>query len=95
MCKLGEALALRHPFEVRVTFLSRLIFDPDELWVASNTPMSVLQGLCQSDALASATAIDAIDDKNAMARAQRLDIPTLPLDSFLWALMHGRLDRKP
>lgn len=85
--QLAEALALRQPFEVRVTFLSRLIFHPDERWVASSTPVAVLQGLCQSDALASAAAIDTIDDKDALARAQRLDMPIQPLEAFLWALM--------
>lgn len=85
--KLAEALALRQPFEVRVTFLNRLIFHPGERWVASSTPVAVLQGLCQSDALASAAAIDAIDDKDALARAQRLDMPIQPLEAFLWALM--------
>jgi hypothetical protein len=93
--KLAEALALRQPFEVRVTFLNRLIFEPGERWVASNTPVPVLQGLCQGDALASATAIDPIDDKDAMARALRLDIPIQPLESFLWSLMQGRFERAP
>ena len=93
--KLAEALRLRHPFEVRVTFLNRLIFNPDEQWVASNTPAPVLQGLCQNDALASATAIDVIDRMDARARAQRLDMPIQPLESFLGTLMHDRIDRKP
>jgi hypothetical protein len=85
--KLAEALARQQPFEVRVTFLNRLIFHPGERWVASSTPVAVLQGLCQSDALASAAAIDAIDDKDALARAERLDMPIQPLEAFLWALM--------
>jgi hypothetical protein len=88
--QLAEALALGQPFEIRVTFLNRLIVDPQEQWVACNTPASVLQGLCQDDALASATEIDPIDDKDAKARALRLDIPVQPLESFLWSLMQGR-----
>lgn len=89
--RLAQALALGQPFEVRVTFLNRLIVDPGAQWVASNTPPAVLRGLCQNDALASATEVDAVDAGDAMARAQRLDLPVAPLDSFLWALMQGRL----
>jgi hypothetical protein len=87
--QLAAALALGQPFEVRVTFLNRLIVDPLEQWVACNTPASVLQGLCQDDARASATEIDPINDKDAKARALRLDIPVQPLESFLWSLMQG------
>lgn len=89
--KLAEALALQRPFEVRVTFLHRLIFCPDAQWAASNTALSVLQGLCQSDALAADISIDAIDSQDALARAQRLDIPVQSLESFLGTLMHDRL----
>ena len=89
--KLAEALAQRQPFEIRVTFLSRLIFSPDAQWAASNTALSVLQGLCQSDELAADMSIDTIDGMDALARAQRLDMPVQPLDSFLGTLMHQRL----
>lgn len=89
--KLAEALALRQPFEVRVTFLNRLIFNPDAQWAASSTALSVLQGLCQSDELATDMSIDTIDSMDALARAQRLDMPVQPLDSFLGTLMHQRL----
>lgn len=89
--KLAEALALRQPFEVRVTFLNRLIFNPDAQWAASSTALSVLQGLCQSDELAADMSIDTIDSMDALARAQRLDMPVQPLDSFLGTLMHQRL----
>ena len=89
--KLADALALRQPFEVRVTFLNRLIFSPEAQWAASNTALSVLQGLCQSDDLAADMSIDTIDGMDALARAQRLDMPVQPLDSFLGTLMHQRL----
>ena len=92
--KLAEALTLRHPFEVRVSFLNRLIFDPDDQWMASNMPLSALESLCQNDALASAIDVDTIDDKDAMARAQRLSLSIQPLESFLWELAHGRLGKK-
>ena len=89
--KLADALALRQPFEVRVTFLNRLIFSPEAQWAASNTALSVLQGLCQSDDLAAAMSIDTLDGMDALARAQRLDMPIQSLDSFLGTLMHQRL----
>ena len=89
--KLADALALRQPFEVRVTFLNRLIFSPDAQWAASNTALSVLQGLCQSDDLAADMSIDTLDGTDALARAQRLDMSVQPLDSFLGTLMHQRL----
>lgn len=88
---MAQALALGQPFEVRVTFLNRLIFEPGAQWVANNTPPAVLQGLCQNDALALVTEVDAVDAGDALARAQRLDLPVEPLDSFLWSLMQGRL----
>ena len=89
--KLADALALRQPFEVRVTFLNRLIFSPEAQWAASNTALSVLQGLCQSDDLAADMSIDTLDGMDALARAQRLDMSVQPLDSFLGTLMHQRL----
>ena len=89
--KLADALALRQPFEVRVTFLNRLIFSPEAQWAASNTALSVLQGLCQSDDLAADMSIDTLDGTDALARAQRLDMSVQPLDSFLGTLMHQRL----
>lgn len=88
--QLGQALALRLPFEVRVSFLNRLIFNPNERWVASNTPISVVHRLCRSDKLAAATSMDAIDEKDVMARAQRLDLQLQPLEVFLWSLMSDR-----
>jgi hypothetical protein len=94
MHMLAEALALRHPFEVRVSFLNRMIFHPGEQWVASNTPLNVQEQLRQDDALASSIEIDTIDDKDAMARAMRLGMPMQPLEPFLWALAHELPDKK-
>ncbi|MEC5212097.1 hypothetical protein RCH06_000631 [Polaromonas sp. CG_9.5] len=89
--KLADALALKQPFEVRVTFLNRLILSPDAQWAASNTALSVLQGLCQSDALAADMSIDTLDGMDALTRAQRLDMPVQPLGAFLGTLMYQRL----
>ncbi len=93
--QLAQALSLAHPFEVRVSFLERLIVDPAQGWAASNTPVSVLQALCRNDAVAAATVVDAIPDNDARARAQRLDMPVEPLHAFLGMLMKGGLDGKP
>ena len=93
LCKLGEALMLRQSFEVRVTFVNRLIFNPDAQWAASNTALPLLRALCQGDALAANISIDDIDGNDALARAGRLDMPVQPLESLLGELMHLRLYR--
>ena len=49
---LAKALAGRQPFEVRLSFINRMIFHPGEQWVASNTPPQVLTHLCQDHTLA-------------------------------------------
>ena len=86
--KLAESLAQQHPFELRVSFIHRMIFHPREQWVASNAPMPVLEKLCQDDQLALSVEIDPIDDQDAPARALRLDIPPQPLEVLLWTLAH-------
>lgn len=87
--KLSNALALQQTFEVRLSFINRLICNPTGQWVASNAPASALEQLCQSDDLALAIEMDAIDG-DAMERAKRLDLSSEPLDSFLWRLAQGR-----
>ena len=94
MRMLVEALALQNPFEIRISFVNRMIFHPNAQWVASNTPLPVLEDLCQNDALAAGIEIDAIDDKDAMARALRLGMPIQPLESLLWTLAHEQLGKK-
>ncbi|MDB5870512.1 MAG: hypothetical protein JWP96_2844, partial [Polaromonas sp.] len=59
--KLAQALALRHPFEVRLSTVNRLIFNPDAQWVASNIAKSALERLCHDEAFASALEIDEVD----------------------------------
>ena len=46
----------------------------------------MLAQLCQHDELASSIEIDAIGDRDARARAARLDIPAQPLPALLWKL---------
>ena len=85
--RLAESLAQQHPFELRISFVNRMIFHPGEQWAASNTPTPVLEQLCQDDELASSIEIDAIDGQDAQARAARLDIPAQPLQALLWKLV--------
>ena len=93
--RLAESLARQHPFELRISFVNRMIFHPGEHWAASNTPAPVLEHLCQDDELASSIEIDAIDGQDAQARARRLDIPAQPLQALLWKLVHHLPDQKP
>lgn len=86
--RLAESLARQQPFELRISFVNRMIFHPGEQWAASNTPAPVLEQLCHDDELASSIEIDAIDSQDARARAARLDIPAQPLQALLWTLAH-------
>ncbi len=88
--RLAESLAQQHPFELRISFVNRMIFHPGEQWAASNTPAPVLEQLCKDDELASSIEIDAIDaiaGRDARARAARLDIPEQPLQALMWKLV--------
>ncbi|WP_029524181.1 hypothetical protein [Polaromonas glacialis] len=85
--RLAESLAQQQPFELRISFVNRMIFHPGEQWAASNTPAPVLEQLCKDDELASSIEIDAIDSRDARARAARLDIPAQPLQALLWKLV--------
>ncbi len=93
--RLAESLAQQHPFELRISFVNRMIFHPGEQWAASNTPAPVLEQLCQNDELASSIEIDPIDGQGAQARAERLDIPAQPLEDLLWKLAHDLAGQKP
>lgn len=86
---LGQALAQRRSFEVRLSFVNRLICDPAGQWVAGNTQASALDRLCQNDSLAAAVEMDAIDG-DALERAQRLDLASRPLAPFLWQLAQAK-----
>ncbi|MEO8120832.1 MAG: hypothetical protein ABI606_16120 [Rhodoferax sp.] len=91
--KLSEMLTLDHPFEARFTVQNSLIVHPADGWIATNTPMMVIERVCQSDALASAVSIRAMDGAQAEERAQRLGMPPSELDVFLWQLVTATLDR--
>lgn len=93
--KLSEMLSLDHPFEARFTVHNSLIVHPANGWFATNTPMLVIQRVCQSDALASAVTIREIDGLEAEERAQRLGMPPRELDVFLLELVAATLDAQP
>lgn len=92
--QLSDMLTLNHPFEARFTVQNSLIVHPADGWIATNTPMTVIRRVCQSDALASAVSIRAIDGAQAEERAQRLGMPPSELDVFLWQLVAATLDRQ-
>lgn len=93
--KLAEMLHLRQPFEARFTVHNSVIFHPADGWVASNTPMMVIERVCKSDAMASAVAVREIDGPQAEERTHRLGMPLRELDTFLWELAAASLDLKP
>lgn len=93
--KLAELLAQEQPFEARFTVQNSVIFHPLDGWVASNTPMMVIQRVCSSDALASAVSVREIDAAQAEERTQRLGMPLRELDAFLWELASATLDKAP
>lgn len=92
--KLSAMLALGRPFEARFTVQNSVIFHPSDGWVASNTPMLVIERVGLSDALAAAVMIREIEGAQAEERAQRLGMPLRELDTFLWQLVAASLDKK-
>jgi hypothetical protein len=92
--KLSAMLATGRPFEARFTVQNSVIFYPSEGWVASNTPMLVIERVGLSDALAAAVVIREIEGPQAEERAQRLGMPLRELDTFLWQLVAASLDKK-
>jgi hypothetical protein len=92
--KLSAMLMMGRPFEARFTVQNSVIFHPADGWVASNTPMLVIERVGLSDALAAAVMIREIDGPQAEERAQRLGMPLRELDTFLWQLAAAALDKK-
>ena len=91
--KLSAMLAMGRPFEARFTVQNSVIFHPSDGWVASNTPMLVVERVGLSDALAAAVIVREIDSAQAEERAQRLGMPMQELDTFLWRLATAALDK--
>jgi len=93
--QLSAALARGEPFEARFTFQHSMIVDPAQDWVASNTPLAVIERVCQSDALASVVTLRELSSAQALERAQRLGMPMRELETFLWELAAVSLDQNP
>jgi len=81
--QLSALLVQGHPFEVRFTVQNSLIVHPSNGWMATNTPMQVIERVCQSDVLASAVSAREISAAQAEERAQRLGMQHQALDVFL------------
>lgn len=92
--QLSTMLSQSQPFEVRFTVQNSLIVHPEDGWVATNTPMTVIGRVCQSDALASAVDFRAIESAQAEERLERLGMPPAELDTFLWELVSATLDKQ-
>jgi hypothetical protein len=60
-----------------------VVVDPGAAWVAGNTPMSVVQRVSRSDALASVVSLRTIDSAQAEARVRQLRLDLMPLEDFL------------
>lgn len=89
--QLSRFLQQEQPFEVRFTVNNTLIVHPEDGWVASNTPLSVIQQVCRSDVLASAVTLRALDGPLAEERTHSLGLSPTELDAFLWALADSTL----
>ena len=92
---LATMLAQGLPFEARFTVQNSLIVHPADGWAATNTPLMVIERVCQSDALASAVELRQIDSDQAEERVTRLRMPPTELDAFLFALVAATLDKTP
>jgi hypothetical protein len=93
--KLSVMLELGQPFEARFTFQHLLVVHPSDGWIATNTPMSVIERVCLSDTLASVVVLQRIDEHGAEARLPQMGVPPVDLDTFLWELAHATLDHNP
>jgi hypothetical protein len=84
--KLSDLLIQGQPFEARFTVQNSLIVHPEHGWVATNTPMMVIERVCKSDSLASAVDVRPIDSEQAEERLGRLRMTPVELEVFLLAL---------
>jgi hypothetical protein len=75
------------PFEVRFTVHNMLIVEPAAGWVASNTPLQVVQRVCRSAVLASSVGLAVLDGLQAESRVQRLGLVPQDLNDYLHQLL--------
>lgn len=89
-----QALSGASAVEMRLTVNNVVIVDATDRWVASNTPMAVIERLCSSSALASVVNFRVLDDEDPLGRAHRLGLPVEPLEPFLARLEKASFGEK-
>lgn len=90
---LSDKLLQKQPFEARFTMQHCLVVHPQDGWVAANTPMAVMERVCNSDALACAVTMHALTSAEAEDLTQRLGMAPMALDVFLSQLVRASLDQ--
>ena len=84
---LARQLAAGRPFEMVLTMINGLIFEPQADWVASNTPVSVLRMVARSRALSGLVRYVPIDARvDPQARAAQRGMAIYPLEDLLYVL---------
>jgi hypothetical protein len=91
--QLGALLEQQRPFEARFAMQNFLIVHPEHGWVASNTPMMVIERVCNSESLARAVEVRQIDDSQAEERLTQLHMAPRELELFLADLLSATLGR--
>ena len=77
------------PFEMRFTVQNSLIVNPENDWIATNTPVQVITRVCDSNALAKAVTVRELDLSEAQDRAHRLGMEFKDLNIFLQEVSAG------
>lgn len=93
--RLTDLMKAQQPFEIGFTIQNLLVFHPANDWVASNTPMSVVQRVSRSDALSSVVSVRELDAAQAEARVQQLGLQLRELEAFLAEWIDGWAQDEP
>jgi len=86
---LAQWLASGEPFEARFTLQHMLLVHPQDGWVAFNTPLAVIDRVCNSNAMASAVALQHIGATEAETLVQRMRLTLQELEPFLLRLFNA------
>ena len=86
---LAQWLASGEPFEARFTLQHMLLVHPQDGWVAFNTPLAVIDRVCNSNAMASAVALQHISATEAETLVQRMRLTLQELEPFLLRLFNA------
>ena len=84
--KILAGLQSQQPFELRFTVQHLLLIDPKNAWVAGNTPVSVVQRVCGSDALAASVILKYIAPQDAEQKVLQLGLTLDELPVYLMEL---------